>query len=382
MMVKMQRRSVWTIGTAPHRDAGAPDAAPRPRRRLESGLPIAMGLALALAALPFAAPPVHAQDPATVTAEPELEHLQAEIARLAELSGGEVGVAAVHLETGREVYLNRSEPFPMASTYKVPIAVQLLTRVDRGEVRLDSLITVEPGDLHPGSGTLTDLFDDPGVRLSLHNLMELMLLISDNSATDMVLEAAGGPAAVTSRMQDIGIEGIRVDRPTVELIADWIGVRELPPEDDLTPTRFDELAGSVTEAERAAAAEAFDADPRDTATPEGMARLLAGIWRDEYLSPESSALLLDIMYRCETGEARIKGSLPPWVEVAHKTGTIGGTTNDVGIIDLPGDAGHVVAAIFVKESEREVEDRERAIAHIARAIYDYFAFHPSTVAAS
>src|SRR5213592_2765926 len=84
------------------------------------------------------------------------------LARLAPLAGGTVGVAAVHLESGREVYFNRVEPFPMASTYKVPIAVQLLTRIDQGEARLDSLIALTPADLHPGSGTLTELFDDPG----------------------------------------------------------------------------------------------------------------------------------------------------------------------------------------------------------------------------
>ena len=55
------------------------------------------------------------------------------------------------------------------------------------------LWTIQPGDLHPGSGTLTELFDDPGVVLSVRNLLELMLLISDNSATDVVLRVAGGP---------------------------------------------------------------------------------------------------------------------------------------------------------------------------------------------
>ena len=121
-----------------------------------------------------------------------LQRLENEIARLAELSGGTVGVGVIHLETGREVYHNGGERFPMASTYKVPIAVQLLTKVDRGELRLDSLIEVEQGDLLPG-GTLTQLFDDPGVILSVWNFLELMLLISDNSATDVVLRTRSLP---------------------------------------------------------------------------------------------------------------------------------------------------------------------------------------------
>ena len=57
-----------------------------------------------------------------------------------------------------ELFVNADEPFPMASTYKVPIAVQLLTRVDSGTVRLDSMIALKPSDLHPGSGTLTTLW--------------------------------------------------------------------------------------------------------------------------------------------------------------------------------------------------------------------------------
>ncbi|HEX7088837.1 MAG TPA: class A beta-lactamase [Longimicrobiales bacterium] len=324
-----------------------------------------------------AAPALHAQ-PAAVAADPGLERLEREIARLAELAGGTVGVAAVHLETGRAVYHNRTERFPMASSYKVPIAVQLLTRVDRGELRLDSLIEVRQEDLHPGSGTLTSLFNDPGVVLSVRNLLELMLLISDNSATDIMLRTAGGAAAVTARMRAVGAEGIRVDRPTSLLIGDWLGVKGLPENGEISPAEFDERVDAVPQAQRDSAAAAFDVDPRDTATPEAMARLLERIWRGEILSPESSELLLDIMRRCETGAGRIKGMLPPWVEVAHKTGTIGGTTNDVGIIYLPGDAGHVVTVVFVKESKRPIPEREKAIAYISRAIYDYFLFNPGT----
>jgi beta-lactamase class A len=174
-------------------------------------------------------------------------------------------------------------------------------------------------------------------------------------------------------MRAIGLEQIRVDRPTVRLIADWIGIEELP-SDDVDATTFEALSDSVSEEERAAAAKAFDADPRDTATPRDMAALLAMIHRREILSEESSARLLDIMRRSTTGAGRIKGLLPPEVEVGHKTGTIGGTTNDVGVIELPDGAGHVALAVFVKASERDVATRERAIAQIARAVYDYFLY--------
>ncbi len=308
--------------------------------------------------------------------DPALARLQAELERIETLSGGRLGVGAVHLETGREVYLHADESFPMASTYKVPIAVQLLTRVDAGERSLSEMVELAAEDLHPGSGTLSRLFDDPGVALSLHNLMELMLLISDNSATDLTLAAAGGGGAVTARMSALGIPGIRVDRPTSLLIADYLGVEGAPEDGLISPERWRELSGRVQPDERRWAREAFATDPRDTSTPRAMAELLEKVWHGEALGEKSTELLLDALRRVETGTERIKGLLPPRTVVAHKTGTIGGTTNDVGIVYLPGDAGHVVTVVFVKDSEIPTPDRERAIAHASRAIYDFFLFNP------
>jgi len=315
-----------------------------------------------------------AQGPTGAVADPALERLEREIARLARIAGGVVGVAALHLESGRRVSLNGRERFPMASTYKIPIAVQVLTRVDRGELTLDQMVAVEATDFSPGSGTLSDLFTAPGVALSVRNLLELMLIISDNTATDVLLRLAGGAEAVTTRMRELGIEGVRVDRSTKQVIADWMGIVGPMPG---SLEQFRERARAMTPEERRAAARRFDDDPRDTATPEAMVALLEHIYRGRVLKRETTELLLDIMRRCRTGEARLKGLLPPGTEVAHKTGTIGGTTNDVGILTLPDDAGHVAIAVFVKSSELDIPTRERAIAEIARAVHDFFLFHPA-----
>jgi len=77
--------------------------------------------------------------------------LQQELSRLAGWAGGTVGVSAIHIESGRRVSVRGAERIPMASTYKVPIAVQLLTRVDKGEVALDWMIEVKASDLHLGT---------------------------------------------------------------------------------------------------------------------------------------------------------------------------------------------------------------------------------------
>ena len=86
----------------------------------------------------------------------------------------------------------------------------------------------------------------------------------------------------------------------------------------------------------------------------------------------STERLLRVMTESPTGPARLKGLLPAGTAVAHKTGTMGGTTNDGGVVTLPDGAGHVAIAVFVKGSTKEVEERERVIAEIARTVYDYF----------
>ena len=317
-----------------------------------------------------------AQDIQVQGEDPGLELLAAEVARLAEQAQGRVGVAAYHLETGRGITLNGEELFPMASTYKVPVAVQILSMVDRGELGLYDLVEIDQSDVYVTASAISDLLDDPGLQISVHNLLELMLQISDNIATDVLMAAAGGSQAVTARMREVGVEGIRVDRPTWALIANWLGAPDVSEDNQIDPADYEELLRAPrTDASVAANNANFNTDPRDTSTPAAMSMLLRQIWNRDILSEESSALLVDIMYRCQTGEARLKGVLPAGTEVAHKTGTIGQTTNDVGIIDLPDGAGHVVTVVYVKQSAVEIPDREAVIAQIARAIHDYFVFN-------
>ena len=311
------------------------------------------------------------------TSDPSLARLEQQLEFLSHTTDAVVGVSALHIESGRYVSLRGAEPFPQASAVKVPIAVQIMALADSGKLSLDKMITLKPSDLHPGSGRITDLLFHPGVVLSLENIMEMAIVVSDNSAADLMLREAGGPAAVTDRMKTLGLDGIRVDRSIAVLLADWGGIKTLPPENEWNREMWDHLFNSVPETEHLAARHLQTRDIRDTATPADMTKLLARIWRKDMFSNAFATKLFDVMERCETGKDRIKGMLPQGTNVAHKTGSLGGVVNDIGIITLPGNAGHVALSVFTKGSNRPEEVSEKTVAEISRTIYDYFSLVPA-----
>lgn len=287
---------------------------------------------------------------------------------------GKVGVAVKCLETGEELYINGDESFPMASTFKLPVLVEVLAQVKEGKFRLDDEVVLVPADQHLGSGLLSSL-TAPGIKLSVRNVANLMMMISDNSAADILL-AKVGPENVNSRLRRYGIQGLTVNRSCQELILDTLGLDY--------QTYKDRTAGEIdTAASRAEAAKPgyldgirreFSRNPEDQSTPRAMNALLEKLFKKEILDPESSDLALNILFGCQTGTARIKGLLPPGTAVAHKTGTIDGTANDAGIIVLPDGLGHLALTVLCKDFDLETPDIEKIISQVARFAYDYFTF--------
>jgi beta-lactamase class A len=306
------------------------------------------------------------------TSEPSLDRLREAVAGVADRAEGQMGVAIEHLETGRRVLVNGELSFPMASTFKLAVLATLFHQVDEGKKRLSDMVSLEKSDAHIGSGDLTD-FRLPGVSLSIENLALIMMRVSDNSAADKLMEIVG-IENVNRRLEALGIEGISVDRTCQRLILDWLG---MPPERTAGMSYreiqdyLDAYKPAPGELEEAAAA--FENDPRDSATPLAMNRLLAAIFRGQAGTDASCRSMTEILLACETGEKRIRGLLPEKVQVAHKTGTLGGTVNDVGILYLPEGRGHVAVSILSK-GMKDREKAERAIAEIARFAYDYFLF--------
>ncbi|WP_182911857.1 class A beta-lactamase [Sphingomonas cavernae] len=302
---------------------------------------------------------------------PRVPAIEQQVTRLGQGSGGVVGVAAWRLDgKGPRVLVNADQAFPMASTFKVAVAAKIFDRVDKGELRLEQMLDV-PSDMIVPSEVIADRLIHPGISLSIYNLLELMLTQSDNTATDVLTKAAGGPAVVTAWLRGQGVTGQRVDRDTAGLLREFYGVGPGPLGERFAAAAKTNpaLLGKSSQPDAV-----FDEDPRDTSTPTAMATLLTRIFSGKALSAQSTKALIGIMERCRTGGARLRGKLPPGTVVANKTGTIGGTVNDTGVITLPGDAGQIAIAVYVKKSAAPMADRERAIAEIARSVHDFYLF--------
>src|SRR5947207_11876819 len=211
--------------------------------------------------------------------------LEAEIRRIANAAGGEVGVAAWRLDgRGPRVLLNADDAFPMASTFKVAVAGALLAKIDAGTPTLETMLPVAQAR-YVESDIIANALIHSGVSLSVHNLLELMLTHSDNTATDVLTATAGGPAAVTAWLRGQGVTGLRVDRDTAGIVRDFFGMPTGMFSEALAAARksdpkLDER-GSHPNA-------AFDNDPRDTSTPNAMAELLSKIFTGHAFSPSST----------------------------------------------------------------------------------------------
>ncbi|HEX8233653.1 MAG TPA: class A beta-lactamase [Caulobacteraceae bacterium] len=298
--------------------------------------------------------------------------IEADVAVLSKPASGVVGVAAWRLDgRGPKILVNADQQFPMASTFKVAVAGAVLARVDKGELRLDQMLAV-PHEMHVDSEVIADRFIHPGVALSVHNLIELMITQSDNTATDVMVKAAGGPGAVTAWVRGQDVSGLRVDGDTAAILRRFFS---------LPPGQFAQALEAAMKADPKLPERGdkpnplFDNDPLDASTPMAMSRLLDRIFSGKALSPESTKVLVGAMERCRTGEGRIPGRMPAGTKVAHKTGTLGGSVNDVGVLTLAGGE-QVVVSVFIKQSALPFEAREKVIADVARSVRDYYAFGP------
>jgi beta-lactamase class A len=247
---------------------------------------------------------------------------------------GEIGVAVIHVESGRSVEIAGAKKLPLYSVFKLPLAVAVLKQVEQGRLPLDRKVSVTPTDVAPGSQFNTDLWQQP-VEKTVAELLEFSIVRSDNTSSDKLLQLIAGPAAVTEQMRAFGFSNIDI----VTTVREFSSHRDKP------------NMGTATD----------------------LARLLVQLQKGGLLQPSQLALLLGFMERARTGgERRLRANLPPGTEVAEKTGTGDNATNDVGLITLPQGKGHLAIAVLISGSKSSAETQERLIAEIARAAYDSY----------
>jgi beta-lactamase class A len=305
-------------------------------------------------------------------ADTMLRSLHAEITALAEGFEGDVGAAAIHLESGRGVAIRGEEPFFLASVYKLPIAVALLRMVDAGAVGLGDTVRLAPWDFRIGRATLSPNLPGGAGAYTVERLLEAMVFDSDNSSSDAILRLAGGPRGVSDALRAMGLPDIRIDRSEAETLLEFYGIEETLPAEERTPARLTARVRASSAAAQRAAADRFATAPQDVGSALGLAELLDRLWRGELLSSASTRLVLTHM-RNGAIDTRILAGVPPGTPVWHKTGSYAAAAiHDAGIVELP-DGTHLVVVVLVRQPARDTEAAERLIAAITREAWEFWA---------
>ena len=257
---------------------------------------------------------------------------------------GAVGVAMKVLGGGDTLTVNGGGHFPMQSVYKFPLALAVLSRVDRGDLSLDQSLHLTKRDLLPNTWSpLRMKFPSGDTTVTLGEVLRYTVSQSDNNGCDILFRLIGGPAVVNEYVHDLGIL---------------------------------DMAIVATEEEMHAAS---DVQFNNWSSPAAMAQLLEAFHTGGVLSEESREYLWSLMAGAVTGQGRLKSKLPEGTIVAHKSGSSGtndkgiaAATNDVGLIGLP-DGREVIVVVFVSNSSANEQTRDEVIANVARAVWDAYA---------
>lgn len=238
-------------------------------------------------------------------------------------SGGiRIGVA-VQTPDGDRFSLRGDERFISASTIKIPIMVEIFRQIDRGNFALDDLYTLTKDDICPGSGVLLQLH--PGIELTLRDIVYLMMSISDNTATNMLIDLAGMDN-VNSTIASLGMTDSALGRK----------MRGVPA-----------TAGS----------------PENWATPNDFRNAIDAILTGTAASRASCDGMIE-MLTLQQNTRRIGRSFPegslPW---GSKTGTVGDVSHDAGFVR--GNHGDLIVTVFT-QGFPVLHDAEPVMGEIAR----------------
>jgi beta-lactamase class A len=267
--------------------------------------------------------------------------LSERLAALAKAHKGRVAIAVLHLDKSESVFINADEVMPTASLIKFPVMIEVYQQVAEGKVKLSDLVTLRKEDMVPGSGILTYHFSD-GASFPLRDAVRLMIVFSDNTATNLVLDRIG-IAATGKRMAAWGAPNTTINAKV------FLGSKT-----SIDPARTKKYGlGSTTARE--------------------MVGLLEKVHRGKLVNPDACKEMLEHMKKCEDKD-KIKRFLPDKIAVAHKTGSVSDAKTDAGIMYLP--SGPVALCILTAQNQdkRFQRDNEASIlcGRVAEEVYRHF----------
>lgn len=254
------------------------------------------------------------------------QKLVASLEKTAAELDGVMGYSIVDLTSGDRIERLPSSVFATASTIKLALLYELFRQSDEGRLSLDTVKPLDRAQAVGGSGVLAEL---TAPAMPLRDYATLMVVLSDNTATNVLIDAVG-MSNVTARMASLGLKETKLRRKMIDLAA---------------ARRGDE----------------------NVSTPFEIARLLEIIYRGDGLTKESQQALVAILKKSKTTPMR--RGIPPGVAVANKPGTLEGVEVDAGIIYLQGRP-YVLSVMTTYLNQNAAG--EAAIASASQAAFEYF----------
>ena len=254
--------------------------------------------------------------------------LESSIGEIDEHLDGVMGVAIEDLTNGEHLFLREDEVFAQASSIKITVLANLYLQAEQGKLKLTDLYTVQSSDLVPDSDIMGGL--TPGVtRLTLRDLATMMVAVSDNSATNVLIDRVGMPN-VSAMLDSLGLTHTRLRRKMMDLEAAKQGRENI-------------------------------STPRETMT------LLDTIYHGKLLNKESTADFFKVL--STNKDSWIPRDLPADVKVANKPGSLEAVRNDSGIVFVEGRPYVVCVMTSFLRNER---DGEEAISKVSLAAWRMF----------
>lgn len=246
--------------------------------------------------------------------------------------GARLGAVVLDTETGKLWSHRANERFPLNSTSKAYACAGVLARVDAGKEILDRTIAIVKDDLVAYSPVTENHVGEEGMALS--ELCRASMTMSDNTATNMVLDSLGGPEGFTAFMRSIGDKETRLDRRETELN------------------------------------EAMPGDPRDTTTPSAAVRSLHDLVLGDILSESARQQLEDWLVGNEVSGPLLRASLPEGWRIGDRTGAGGYGSRSIVAVIWPPERNPLVAAIYLTGTEADMDERNAVIAEIGSALVE------------